>query len=66
MPGVCRPCLSAPLSSPQPPAEDKINGILLGFRLRYRELAYDGLRGFTLRSIGNPGARWTELTRECP
>ncbi|XP_019398340.1 PREDICTED: protein sidekick-2 [Crocodylus porosus] len=46
----------------QPPAEDKINGILLGFRLRYRELAYDGLRGFTLRSIGNPGARWTELT----
>lgn len=50
----------------QPPAEDKINGILLGFRLRYRELVYDSLRGFTLRGIGNPGATWAELTRECP
>ncbi|NWR32802.1 SDK2 protein, partial [Tachuris rubrigastra] len=38
----------------QPPAEDKINGILLGFRLRYRELVYDSLRGFALRGIGNP------------
>ncbi|KAF1571309.1 Protein sidekick-2, partial [Eudyptes moseleyi] len=46
----------------QPPAEDKINGILLGFRLRYRELVYDSLRGFTLRSIGNPSATWAELT----
>lgn len=54
-----------PALSPQPPAEDKINGILLGFRLRYRELLYDSLRGFTLRGIGNPGATWAELTREC-
>ncbi|XP_071429878.1 protein sidekick-2 [Pithys albifrons albifrons] len=46
----------------QPPAEDKINGILLGFRLRYRELVYDSLRSFTLRSISNPGATWAELT----
>ncbi|NXG08467.1 SDK2 protein, partial [Sakesphorus luctuosus] len=46
----------------QPPAEDKINGILLGFRLRYRELVYDSLRGFTLRGIGNPGATWAELS----
>ncbi|KAM6050623.1 protein sidekick-2 [Chlamydotis macqueenii] len=46
----------------QPPAEDKINGILLGFRLRYRELAYDSLRGFTLRGIGSAGASWAELT----
>ncbi|NXB64037.1 SDK2 protein, partial [Struthidea cinerea] len=46
----------------QPPAEDKINGILLGFRLRYRELVYDGLRGFALRSVGHPGASWAELT----
>ncbi|NWW94823.1 SDK2 protein, partial [Rhynochetos jubatus] len=46
----------------QPPAEDKINGILLGFRLRYRELVYDSLRGFALRGIGNPGAMWAELT----
>ncbi|XP_063265627.1 protein sidekick-2 [Prinia subflava] len=43
----------------QPPAEDKINGILLGFRLRYRELVYDSLRGFALR---HPGASWAELT----
>ncbi|XP_010001108.1 PREDICTED: protein sidekick-2-like [Chaetura pelagica] len=46
----------------QPPAEDKINGILLGFRLRYRELVPDPLRGFSLRSISNPGATWAELT----
>uniref|UniRef100_A0A8D0HE11 Sidekick cell adhesion molecule 2 n=1 Tax=Sphenodon punctatus TaxID=8508 RepID=A0A8D0HE11_SPHPU len=46
----------------QAPTEDKINGILLGFRIRYRELAYEGLRGFTVRSVSNPGARWTELT----
>ncbi|NXI81044.1 SDK2 protein, partial [Rhipidura dahli] len=46
----------------QPPAEDKINGILLGFRLRYRELVYDSLRGFALRGIGRPGASWAELT----
>ncbi|XP_014742935.1 PREDICTED: protein sidekick-2 [Sturnus vulgaris] len=44
----------------QPPAEDKINGILLGFRLRYRELVYDSLRGFALRGIGHPS--WAELT----
>lgn len=58
----------APLHSPrpslQPPAEDRINGILLGFRIRYRELLYDGLRGFTLRGIHNPGAKWAELTCE--
>nr|XP_021389851.1 protein sidekick-2 [Lonchura striata domestica] len=43
----------------QPPAEDKINGILLGFRLRYRELLPDSLRGFALRGL--PGASWAEL-----
>lgn len=48
----------------QPPAEDKVNGILLGFRIRYRELLYEGLRGFTLRGINNPGAKWAELTCE--
>ncbi|NWZ39596.1 SDK2 protein, partial [Brachypodius atriceps] len=36
----------------QPPAEDKINGILLGFRLRYRELLSDSLRGSALRGLG--------------
>ncbi|XP_071620167.1 protein sidekick-2 isoform X2 [Heliangelus exortis] len=41
----------------QPPAEEKINGILLGFRLRYRQLPYEGLRG-----IAHPGATWAQLT----
>ncbi|XP_054027107.1 protein sidekick-2 [Dryobates pubescens] len=46
----------------QPPAEDKINGILLGFRLHYRELVHDSLRGFNLHGIGIPGTTWAELT----
>ncbi|NXS62977.1 SDK2 protein, partial [Brachypteracias leptosomus] len=46
----------------QPPSEDKINGILLGFRLRYRELVHDGLRGFALRGTNSPGTAWAELT----
>ncbi|NXT63761.1 SDK2 protein, partial [Chaetops frenatus] len=46
----------------QPPAEDKINGILLGFRLRYRELVYDSLRGFALRGVGHAGGSWAALT----
>uniref|UniRef100_A0A6I8SSN7 Sidekick cell adhesion molecule 2 n=1 Tax=Xenopus tropicalis TaxID=8364 RepID=A0A6I8SSN7_XENTR len=46
----------------QAPAEDRINGILLGFCIRFRELAYDGLRSFTMQSINNPGAKWAELT----
>ncbi|XP_029455109.1 protein sidekick-2 isoform X2 [Rhinatrema bivittatum] len=46
----------------QPPGEDKINGILLGFRIRYRELVYDGLRSFTMRNINSPNAKWSELT----
>ncbi|XP_069786249.1 protein sidekick-2 isoform X2 [Narcine bancroftii] len=46
----------------QPPAEEKINGILLGYRIRYRELVYDNYRSFTLRTVGNPGAKWSELT----
>lgn len=66
-PGSEQPLTAFPPSLPlQPPAEDKINGILLGFRLRYRELVYDSLRGFALRGIGHPGASWAELTRECP
>ncbi|XP_064423550.1 protein sidekick-2 [Latimeria chalumnae] len=46
----------------QPPPEDKINGILLGFRIRYRELLYDGFRSFTSRTVNSPSAKWTELT----
>ncbi|XP_054860164.1 protein sidekick-2 isoform X3 [Amphiprion ocellaris] len=44
----------------QPPSEEKINGILLGFRIRYRELLYDRLRSYihTLSSASS----WAELT----
>ncbi|KAJ8283487.1 hypothetical protein COCON_G00023370 [Conger conger] len=46
----------------QPPAEERINGILLGFRVRYRELLYDRLRSFTVRTVNSPSATWAELT----
>ncbi|KPP75421.1 protein sidekick-2-like [Scleropages formosus] len=46
----------------QPPPEERINGILLGFRVRYRELLYDRLRSFTVRTVNSPSATWTELT----
>ncbi|MCJ8739299.1 hypothetical protein PDJAM_G00045660 [Pangasius djambal] len=46
------------------PSEEQINGILLGFRIRYRELHYDRLRTFTVRTVNNPMASWAELTGE--
>ncbi|XP_071265651.1 protein sidekick-2 isoform X4 [Salvelinus alpinus] len=46
----------------QPPSEEKINGILLGFRIRYRELLYDHLRSFSVRTANSPSATWAELT----
>uniref|UniRef100_A0A4W5REP3 Sidekick cell adhesion molecule 2 n=1 Tax=Hucho hucho TaxID=62062 RepID=A0A4W5REP3_9TELE len=46
----------------QPPSEEKINGILLGFRIRYRELLYDRLRSFSVRTANSPSATWAELT----
>uniref|UniRef100_A0A3P8VT00 Sidekick cell adhesion molecule 2 n=1 Tax=Cynoglossus semilaevis TaxID=244447 RepID=A0A3P8VT00_CYNSE len=39
---------------------DHINGVLLGFRVRYRELHYDHLRSFTVRA--GPSANWADLT----
>uniref|UniRef100_A0A673JRG7 Protein sidekick-2-like n=1 Tax=Sinocyclocheilus rhinocerous TaxID=307959 RepID=A0A673JRG7_9TELE len=47
----------------KPPPEEEINGILLGFRVRYREL-YDRLRSFTVRTVNSPSANWAELTGE--
>uniref|UniRef100_A0A4W5NYF9 Sidekick cell adhesion molecule 2 n=1 Tax=Hucho hucho TaxID=62062 RepID=A0A4W5NYF9_9TELE len=41
-----------------------INGVLLGFRVRYRELQYDRLRSFTIRTINSPASNWAELTGE--
>uniref|UniRef100_A0A8C4HXZ3 Sidekick cell adhesion molecule 2a n=1 Tax=Dicentrarchus labrax TaxID=13489 RepID=A0A8C4HXZ3_DICLA len=46
----------------QPPAEDHINGVLLGFRVRYRELHYDRLRSFTVRTVNSASANWADLT----
>uniref|UniRef100_A0A671KQA1 Sidekick cell adhesion molecule 2b n=1 Tax=Sinocyclocheilus anshuiensis TaxID=1608454 RepID=A0A671KQA1_9TELE len=46
----------------QPPPEEKINGILLGFRIRYRELFYDRLRSFSAHAISSPSTSWAELT----
>ncbi|KAI2666017.1 Protein sidekick-2 [Labeo rohita] len=46
----------------KPPPEEEINGILLGFRVRYRELRYDRLRSFTVRTVNSPAANWAELT----
>ncbi|XP_016371581.1 protein sidekick-2-like [Sinocyclocheilus rhinocerous] len=46
----------------KPPPEEEINGILLGFRVRYRELRYDRLRSFTVRTVNSPSANWAELT----
>ncbi|XP_067344021.1 protein sidekick-2 isoform X2 [Channa argus] len=45
----------------QPPSEEKINGILLGFRIRYRELLYDRLRSYSAHSV-NSVSTWAELT----
>uniref|UniRef100_A0A8C9WZ90 Sidekick cell adhesion molecule 2 n=1 Tax=Sander lucioperca TaxID=283035 RepID=A0A8C9WZ90_SANLU len=53
--------LNSPSFPLQPPAEEKINGILLGFRIRYRELLYDRLRSYSLHNI-NSVSTWGELT----
>ncbi|KAJ4932428.1 hypothetical protein JOQ06_010850 [Pogonophryne albipinna] len=45
----------------QPPTEDHINGVLLGFRVRFRELHYDRIRSFTVRTVNSPSARWADL-----
>uniref|UniRef100_A0A8D3EFL0 Sidekick cell adhesion molecule 2 n=1 Tax=Scophthalmus maximus TaxID=52904 RepID=A0A8D3EFL0_SCOMX len=52
-------------SSRRPPAEEKINGILLGFRIRYRELLYDRLRSYSAHAL-NSMSTWAELTASCP
>ncbi|KAJ8383065.1 hypothetical protein SKAU_G00038430 [Synaphobranchus kaupii] len=46
----------------QPPSEERINGVLLGFRVRYRELHYDRLHSFTIQTISSPSVSWAELT----
>ncbi|XP_043956286.1 protein sidekick-2 isoform X1 [Gambusia affinis] len=46
----------------QPPSEDHLNGVLLGFRVRYRELHYDRLRSFSVRTVNSPSANWADFT----
>ncbi|XP_054891934.1 protein sidekick-2 isoform X1 [Poeciliopsis prolifica] len=46
----------------QPPSEDDLNGVLLGFRVRYRELHYDRLRSFSVRTVNSPSANWADFT----
>lgn len=64
---ACRDLLHRALNSPsfssQPPSEEKINGILLGYRIRYRELLYDRLRSYSVHTISSVST-WAELTGE--
>ncbi|XP_067911915.1 protein sidekick-1 isoform X2 [Heterodontus francisci] len=46
----------------QPPKEEGLNGILLGFRIYYRELVYENMPGFNTQPIGDPSSLQTELT----
>uniref|UniRef100_A0A8D3E8J7 Sidekick cell adhesion molecule 2a n=1 Tax=Scophthalmus maximus TaxID=52904 RepID=A0A8D3E8J7_SCOMX len=46
----------------QPPSDDHINGVLLGFRVRYRELHHDRIRSFTVRTVNSPSVNWADLT----
>ncbi|XP_078096275.1 protein sidekick-1 [Mustelus asterias] len=48
----------------QPPKEESFNGILLGFRIYYRELVYENMPEFNTRSIGEPSSLQTKLTPE--
>ncbi|XP_069762286.1 protein sidekick-1 isoform X2 [Narcine bancroftii] len=47
----------------QPPKKESLNGILMGFRIYYRELTYENLPGFNTQNIGDPSALQSELTQ---
>ncbi|KAJ8251409.1 hypothetical protein GJAV_G00221030 [Gymnothorax javanicus] len=46
----------------QPPPEERINGVLLGYRVRYRELHYERPHDFTIQTVSSPSVSWAELT----
>lgn len=48
----------------QPPKVESLNGLLLGYRIYYRELDYDAGPGTESRNIQNPSALRAELTRK--
>ncbi|XP_078414728.1 protein sidekick-1 isoform X2 [Cetorhinus maximus] len=47
----------------QPPKEESLNGILLGFRIYYRELVYENMPVYNTQPIGDPSSLQTELTQ---
>ncbi|XP_072415393.1 protein sidekick-1 isoform X1 [Chiloscyllium punctatum] len=46
------------------PEEEGLNGILLGFRIYYRELVYEDMPRFNIQSTGDPSSLQTELAPE--
>ncbi|NXS16173.1 SDK1 protein, partial [Mystacornis crossleyi] len=48
----------------QPPKVESLNGLLLGYRIYYRELDYDAGPGTESKNIQNPSALRAELTRK--
>lgn len=48
----------------QPPKAESVNGLLLGYRIYYRELDYDTGPGTESKTIQNPSALRAELTRK--
>lgn len=50
-------------NSLQPPKAESLNGLLLGYRIYYRELEYES-SGPESKTIKTPSALRTELTRE--
>lgn len=48
----------------QPPRVESVNGLLLGYRIYYRELDYDTGAGPESRNVQNPSALRAELTRK--
>lgn len=71
LPIVMDACCNAHLNKPvlnanvfQPPKVESLNGLLLGYRIYYRELDYDTGPGPESKTIQNPSALRAELTRK--
>ncbi|KAK4813575.1 hypothetical protein QYF61_011804 [Mycteria americana] len=69
LPGVTDICCDARLNELvlnvnvfQPPKVESLNGLLLGYRIYYRELDYDTGSGTESKTIQNPSALRAELT----
>lgn len=48
----------------QPPKAESLNGLLLGYRIYYRELDYDAGSATESKAVRNPSALRAELTRK--